>query len=195
MCNSNLRYQCVARLRARAAPSSRSMSNRRLPSYSSPQLDRLPVQPQRDPAGRLRLRRLCLHLPPHQRALQSHRLLSSVTPSSRSDEAAIWKVTWADPAYGDAIAIGTFKRKVAVFQLRTGTWTEIAFHELHEGSVNHVEWASADYGCKLFSAGSDGSVAILELKKNAWVSSSFFAHECSVTSMSVRPVPLSEAGE
>ena len=87
-----------------------------------------------------------------------------------SDDAAIWKISWADPSCGDVVALGSFKRKVAVFQNRgNNAWTEIAYHELHEGSVNHVEWASSAFGVKLFSAGSDGSIVILEPRKGAWV--------------------------
>ena len=93
------------------------------------------------------------------------------------------------------MAIGSFKRKVAIFQSKGQAWNQIAYHYLHDGSVNHVEWAPPGYGCKLYSAGSDGSVALLEVKKNNWVSSNFFAHECSITSLSVRPLALSEFGE
>ena len=85
-------------------------------------------------------------------------------------------MAWGDPSYGENIALGSFKKKVAIFQNRNNAWTEIAFHEIHEGSVNHVEWASPAFGVKLFSAGNDGSVGILELKKGAWVTSSFSAH-------------------
>jgi len=52
------------------------------------------------------------------------------------------------------IAIGSFKRKVAVFQNKNNNWAEVAYHELHEGSVNHVEWAPIEFGLKLYSAGS-----------------------------------------
>jgi WD40 repeat protein len=101
-------------------------------------------------------------------------------------------VTWGDPSYGEIIAIGSFKKKVAIFQNKNNVWSEIAFHEIHEGSVNHVEWASPAFGLKLFSAGSDGSIAILELRKNAWATSSFSAHECSINSLSLRPLALNE---
>lgn len=91
------------------------------------------------------------------------------------------------------VALGSFKRKVAVFQNRgNNAWTEIAYHELHEGSVNHVEWASSAFGVKLFSAGSDGSIVILELKKGAWVQEKFAAYECSINSLSLRPLALNE---
>jgi hypothetical protein len=50
--------------------------------------------------------------------------------------------------------VGSFKKKVGVFQNKNNKWVEIARHEHHEGSVNHVEWAPAAYGIKLYSAGS-----------------------------------------
>ena len=143
MCNSNLIYQCVAKANLKPIRSSKSTSNPTLPSYLALQVDRFPVQPQRLATGSLWLRRVCLHLPTCQRPLQQNCLLQSVSLNLLRDEAALWKITWADPAFGDTIAIGTFKRKVAIFQLSKGTWSEIAFHELHEGSVNHVEWAPA----------------------------------------------------
>lgn len=104
-------------------------------------------------------------------------------------------MAWADPSLGDVIAIGSFKKKVAVFQGKGNVWTEVAFHEIHEGSVNHVEWASPAFGVKLFSAGNDGSVGIMELKKGGWTSTSFSAHECSINSLSLRPLALNEEEE
>lgn len=68
-------------------------------------------------------------------------------------------------------------------------------HEIHEGSVNHVEWASPAFGLKLYSAGSEGLVGILELKKNSWITSSFYAHDCSINSLSLRPLALNEEEE
>jgi WD40 repeat protein len=115
--------------------------------------------------------------PAMERSSRRARNLRGKSCPIHRDEAAIWKITWADPTYGEIIAIGSFKRKVAVFQNKgNNVWIEVVSHELHEGSVNHVEWASSAFGLKLFSAGSDGSVAILELKKGSWSQSSFAAH-------------------
>lgn len=40
-----------------------------------------------------------------------------------------------------------------MFQNKKNNWTEVAYHEIHKGSVNHVEWASSAFGLKLYSAG------------------------------------------
>jgi hypothetical protein len=44
------------------------------------------------------------------------------------DDAAIWKLSWSDPVFGELIAIASFKKKVAVFQNKNNKWTEIARH-------------------------------------------------------------------
>lgn len=82
---------------------------------------------------------------------------------------------------------------MGVYQQKGQDWHEIAFHEMHEGSVNHVEWASPAFGLKLFSGGNDGSITILEVRKNQWVTGRFFAHESPITSLTLQPPPLNES--
>ncbi len=86
--------------------------------------------------------------------------------------------------------MGSFKKKVGVFQNKNNKWVEIARHEHHEGSVNHVEWAPAAYGIKLYSAGSEGKVCIFEVRKNGWDLMAFSTHDSSINSLSIKPIDL-----
>ncbi len=44
------------------------------------------------------------------------------------DEASIWNIRWADPIFGNLLAVGTFRKKVSIFQGKSNNWTEIAYH-------------------------------------------------------------------
>ena len=73
------------------------------------------------------------------------------------------------------MAIGSFKNKVAIFQEVDKEWKEVAYHYLHEASVNCVEWAQS--GLKLYAAGGDGYVSIIELSGKTWKTSKFNASD------------------
>lgn len=107
------------------------------------------------------------------------------------DEGSIWSLAWGDSKYGNVLAIGSFKKKVAVFQEINHEWCEVASHYLHDASVNCVEWSPV--GVKLYSAASDGKVAILELvKSKQWKSSIFQVSDSAIASLAVQPLPLGE---
>jgi protein transport protein SEC13 len=108
------------------------------------------------------------------------------------DDASVWKVRWAHHRYGRVLAIGSFKKKVAIFQEKGNDWIEIAFHTEHEGSVNSLNWAPVSFGLKLFAGGSDGKVSIIELQGNGWGISSFQAHEWAINSIAIESDSLNE---
>lgn len=82
--------------------------------------------------------------------------------------------------------MASFTKKVSVFQKRNNDWTEIAFHTLHEGSVNEVKWAPYYYGLKLFACSSDGNFSVLEVKGNAWHAQLFEVREPSINSIAIQ---------
>jgi WD40 repeat protein len=100
-------------------------------------------------------------------------------------DSAIWKISWANPKYGDLIGVATFTKKVSVFQLRGSEWHEVAYHSLHDGSVNEVKWAPYYYGLKLFACSSDGNISVLEVRNQAWHSQLFELKEMSISSLAV----------
>ena len=101
------------------------------------------------------------------------------------DDASVWKVCWAHPKYGRVLAIGSFKKKVAIFQEKNNEWIEMAFHTEHEGSVNSLCFAPVSFGLKLFAGGSDGKVSVIVHQGNGWGIFSFQAHEWAINSITV----------
>lgn len=103
----------------------------------------------------------------------------------RASNSSIWKISWAHPKFGELIAVGSFCKKVAIFQFRGNEWVEVAFHESHEASVNEVIWAPYYFGLKLFACSSDGFFSLLEIKDNNWSTRLFRGHELSINSIAV----------
>jgi len=94
-------------------------------------------------------------------------------------------VAWAHPKFGELLAVASFTKRVAVFQHKGEQWQEVAYHSLHEGSVNEVKWAPSYYGLRLFACSSDGNVSVLELRGQAWSTHLFPLQEMSINSLTV----------
>jgi len=70
-------------------------------------------------------------------------------------------------------------------------WREIAYHDLHQGSVNWVEFCPI--GLKLYAGSSDGYVSVLELNQKNWKSIIFQISDLSVACLAIQPLPLGES--
>jgi len=108
-----------------------------------------------------------------------------------SDEGSIWSISWGDIKYGNILGIGTLRSRVIIFQEINKIWKEIAYHDLHQASVNWVEFSP--FGLKLFGGSSDGTVSVLELHQKNWKFSSFKASDYSVVCLAIQPLPLGES--
>ena len=81
--------------------------------------------------------------------------------------------------------MATFTKRVAVFQQKNNEWQEVAYHSLHEGSVNEVKWAPSYYGLRLFACSSDGNVSVLEVRGQAWCAQLYTLQDMSINSLAV----------
>lgn len=81
--------------------------------------------------------------------------------------------------------MATFTKRVAVFQQKNNEWQEVAYHSLHEGSVNEVKWAPSYYRLRLLRVAVAEMSRYLKIRGQAWCAQLYTLQDMSINSLAV----------